>query len=139
MSAAGDISLKQDQSASEHIAWSLNREGSYMGTPLVYGGLLYNCRWNGVLNCYSARDGTRQYQQRLGEGATAFTASPVASDGKIYIASEDGDVYVLKAGPTFQLLARNPMGEVCMATPAISEGMLIIRTQNNLVAISNPR
>ncbi|MFH1575241.1 MAG: PQQ-binding-like beta-propeller repeat protein [Acidobacteriota bacterium] len=139
LNATGDISLQGEQSSGEHVAWSYLRDGSYMGTPLVYGEHLYNCRWNGVLSCYSAGDGTRHYQERLGEGASAFTASPVAAAGKIYITGEDGDVYVIQAGPAFQLLARNSLDEACLATPAISEGNLIFRTQGHLLAISqNP-
>ncbi len=137
LSARGDISLQGEQSSNEHVAWSANRDGSYMATPLVYGDHLYNCRWNGVLSCYQAETGTRLYQQRIGEGMSAFTASPVAADGKLYIAGEDGEVYVVKAGQAYQLLAKNSMGEACMATPAISEGMLIFRTQNHLLAISS--
>jgi outer membrane protein assembly factor BamB len=75
------------------------------------------------------------YQTRLGSGTTGFSASGVAADGKLYYTSEEGDAYVVKAGPQFQLLATNSMGEVCMATPAISEGVLYFRTQAHLVAI----
>ena len=64
----------------------------------------------------------------------AFTASPVASDGKIYLSSEDGDVFVVKAGPKYELLAKNPVGEVMMATPAISDGLVIVRTVSHLYA-----
>jgi len=139
LSATGDISLQGEQSSNEHVAWSQSRDGSYMATPIVYREHLYNCRWNGVLSCYEARSGNRLYQERLGEGMSAFTASPVAADGKIYIAAEDGDVYVIKAGPKYELLAKNSMGEACMATPAISEGSLFFRTQSHLVAISENR
>jgi outer membrane protein assembly factor BamB len=137
LSASGDISLQGEQSYNEYVAWSHSRDGSYMATPLAYGDYLYNCRWNGVLSCYESKTGNRLYQQRLGEGTSGFTASPVAADGKIYISSEDGDVYVVRAGPSYELLAKNSMGEVCMATPAISEGMLLFRTQNHLVAVSS--
>ena len=82
-----------------------------------------------------ARSGDRLYQQRLGEGTSAFTASPVAGDGKIYVASEEGDVYVIQAGPEYRLLARNSMGQVCMTTPAISGGMLLFRTQSQVIAV----
>ncbi len=133
LSATGDISLQENQASNDYVAW-MNKEGAYMATPLVYAGYLYNCRWNGVLCCYDSKSGTRAYQQRLGGGA--FTASPVAGDGKIYIASEDGDVYVVKAGPGYELLAKNSLGEICMATPAISEGVLLVRTQSNLIAIA---
>ncbi|HYK88591.1 MAG TPA: PQQ-binding-like beta-propeller repeat protein [Acidobacteriota bacterium] len=136
LSAAGDISLKEGETSNQFVAWSAPRDGSYMATPLVYGDYLYNCRWNGVLGCYEADSGKRVYQERLGSGTSAFTASPVAGDGKIYFSSEEGDIYVIKAGPTFEVLARNSMGEVCMASPAISEGTIYFRTQSQLVAVS---
>ena len=72
---------------------------------------------------------------RLGEGGSGFTASPVAADGKIYFTSEQGEVYVVRAGAQFELLGMNPLGEVCMATPAISEGVLYFRTQHHLLAV----
>ena len=137
--AVGDISLKGDERSNAHVAWSHHREGGYMQTPLVYGDYLYVCRDNGVLSCYDAKTGARLYQERLGSGRTGFTASPVAADGKIYFTSEDGDIYVVKAGPKYQLLATNPMGEICMATPAVSGGMLLFRTQGHVVAVGQPR
>jgi outer membrane protein assembly factor BamB len=133
--AQGDISLPQGQTASEHIAWSVERGGNYMQTPLVYGELLYTCRDNGVLSVYRARTGERLYQERLGAGSSGFTASPVAADGKVYFTSEEGDVYVVRAGERFELLAKNSLGEVTMATPAISEGRLFFRTRSHLVAV----
>jgi outer membrane protein assembly factor BamB len=132
--AAGDITPKDDKPSAQ-MAWMQSREGAYMQTPLVYDGLLYNCRDNGVLSVYDAKTGERKYQQRLAEGKTGFTASPVAAGGKVYFTSEDGDIYVVKAGPTFELLSKNTMGEVCMATPAISQGVLFFRTRGHLVAI----
>jgi hypothetical protein len=75
------------------------------------------------------------YKERLGSGGDGFTASPVASEGKIYFASEQGTVYVVKPGADFTVLATNQMGEVCMATPAISEGTLFFRTQGHVVAV----
>jgi outer membrane protein assembly factor BamB len=111
------------------------RGGAYLQTPLVYGDYLYSCRVNGVLSCYRARTGERLYQERLGKGGTGFTASPVAGDGKLYFTSEEGDVYVVKAGPEFELLAKNALGEVTMATPAISEGTLYFRTRHHLLAV----
>ena len=70
----------------------------------------------------------------MGEGG-AYTASPVAADGKIYYTSEDGDVFVVRAGPVYELLAKNQIGEVCMASPAISEGRLFIRAEHHVFAI----
>ena len=83
----------------------------------------------------AAKTGEKKYQQRLADGKSAFTSSPVASEGKVYLASEEGHVYVLKAGPTFEVIAENDMGESVLATPAISEGVIIYRTQNNVIAI----
>ena len=81
--------------------------------------------------------GKRAYQQRLGEGTSAFTSSPVAGEGKIYITSEDGDVYIVKAGPKFEVLAQNSLDGVCLATPAISEGIIFFRTQSHLIAVAS--
>lgn len=133
--ATGDVTLKEGESANAHIAWSYPRDGGYMQTPIVYDGLLYVCRDNGVLSVFDARTGERRYQSRLGDGKTGFSASAVAAAGRIYFTSEDGDVYVVKAGPAFELLATNTLGEVAMATPAISEGAMYFRTRSHLVAI----
>ena len=130
----GDLTLKDGKESSEFIAWSKQRGGPYMSTPIVYGELLYSCSIQGVLTAYNAKTGERVYQERLGGTGGAFTASPVASDGKIYLASEDGDVFVVKAGPKYELLAKNPVGEVMMATPAISDGLVIVRTISHLFA-----
>ena len=134
--ATGDISLESDASSNAHIVWSVERGGAYIQTPLAYGDYLYTCRNNGVLSAYDARTGTRLYQQRLGDGRTGFSASSVAGDGKLYFTSEEGSVYVIRAGPEFELLAENQMNEVSMATPAFSEGVLFIRTRSALVAVS---
>jgi outer membrane protein assembly factor BamB len=132
--ASGDLTLKDKQTSSDFIAWSKDRGGPYMPTPIVYGELLYTCSNNGVLTAYNATTGERVYQERIGGSGGAFTASPVASDGKIYLSSEDGDVFVVKAGPKYELLAKNPVGEPMMATPAISDGLLIVRTVSHLFA-----
>ncbi len=134
-SASGDVSLKENETSNAHIAWSVPRDGSYMQTPLVYEDLLYVCKDNGVLAVFDAKIGERRYQARLADGRTGFSASPVASNGRIYFTSEEGDVYVIKAGPAFEQIAVNPLGEVAMATPAISEGVMFFRTRSHLVAV----
>ena len=133
--ATGDISLAEGATSNESIAWSYPRDGGYMCTPLVYRGLVYIVKYNGVLNVYDAKTGEKKFTERLADGKSAFTSSPVASDGKVYLTSEEGHVYVLKASPTFELLADNDMTESVLATPAISEGLLIFRTAGHLVAI----
>jgi outer membrane protein assembly factor BamB len=134
--ATGDITLADGVSSNQGVAWSAARDGGYMCTPLVYRGLVYIVKYNGVLSVYDAKSGERKYQQRLADGKSAFTSSPVASDGKVYLASEEGHVYVFKAGPSFELIAENEMGESVLATPAISEGLLVYRTQGNVVALA---
>ena len=133
--AKGDVTLAGDARSNESIVWSLDRGGAYMPTPLVYQGLLYLCRDNGVLAVFRARTGEKLYQERLGAGSGGFTASLVAADGKVYVSSEDGDVYVVKAGESYELLARNPMGEVVMSTPAIADGTLFFRTRSRVLAV----
>ena len=135
--ASADISLSEGASSNAGIAWSKRRGGGYMQTPLVYGDYLYVCRDNGILVCYEATTGKEVYNERLGTGRTGFTASAVAGDGKLFFTSEEGDIYVVKAGAKFEILAKNEMGEVCMATPAISEGVLFFHTQGHIVAIGS--
>jgi outer membrane protein assembly factor BamB len=132
--ATGDITPKAGQTQNEFIAWSVNRGGPYIPTPVIYKDQLYVLGINGVLTAYDVRTGQRVYQQRVGPGGS-FSASPVAADGKLYLTSEDGDVFVVKAGATYELLATNAVGEVVMATPAISGGMVIVRGVKQVIAI----
>jgi outer membrane protein assembly factor BamB len=133
--ATGDISLANNATSNDHVVWSTPRDGSYMCTPLVYRGMLYIMKHNGVLNAFDARTGERRYQQRLAGATSAFTASPVASDEKVYFASEDGQVFVAKAGPVWEQVAMNEMGDSVLATPALSEGTLLLRTERHVIAI----
>jgi outer membrane protein assembly factor BamB len=134
--AKGDISLAGEETKSPSIAWSTKRGGPYIPTPVIYGSHLYVCLNNGVLAAYDVKTGERAYQERLGGKGGAFSASPVAGDGKIYLASEDGDVFVVKAGASYELLATNPVGEVLMASPAISDGVLYVRGLKHLFAFA---
>jgi len=133
--AAGDITLPADESSSRAVAWSKQQRGSYMPTPLIYGGYVYVLNNDGVFACYALQDGKEIYRERIPDAGSGFSASPVASDGKIYLSNEDGDMIVVKAGPTFEILGRNDMADPVMATPAISGGMLLIRSQHALWAI----
>lgn len=132
--SAGDVSLKPGEQKNGSVVWSKTRGGPYMPTPLAMDGLLYVCQNNGVLAAYQTATGERVYQSRVTPKTSAHSASPVAGGGRLYFASEDGDVFVVKAGPTFELLASNPVGEVIMATPAIAGDRLFVRTQNHLMA-----
>lgn len=132
-SAEGNVPI--DAAASDHMVWSQRGGGNYMQTPVVYGDELYCCRDMGILSCFDARTGERHYRKRI-EGGVGFTSSGVAGDGKLYFASEPGDIFVLEAGTEFKRLAINEMGEICMATPAISGGTLFIRGRHHLFAIA---
>jgi len=130
--AQGDITLAPDSTKSKYIAWSIKRGGAYMQTPLLYGKYLYNLQINGLLTCFDALTGEVKYKENLKE---AFSASGIAADGKLYFCSEEGNVHVIKAGPEFQLLAKNSLKDLCMATPAISGNTLFFRTQHFLIAV----
>ena len=132
--AKGDITPPEDSGKNESVIWSTRKGGSYMSTPVVYGDHLYLGNTNGVLRCFNAKTGEKVYEQRLGSGAAIYS-SLVAADGKIICASENGSVYVVKAGAEFELLAKNDMGEPLFATPAIADGVLYLRTTKRLVAI----
>jgi len=117
--------------------WQLERGSPYTTTPIVYDDLLYVVTDNGILSAYQVADGTRVYQTRLSPAARSFSASPVAAAGRLYFTSEDGQVIVIRAGRTFQVLATNDMNDVCMATPALSGDLLLIRTKTMLYALRN--
>ncbi|MHB0961284.1 MAG: outer membrane protein assembly factor BamB family protein [Pirellulaceae bacterium] len=134
--AVGDISLEEGQTSSEYVAWRQPQAGPYNPSPIVYGDYLYVLYDRGLLACYNAQTGAEVYgKRRLSPDASAFTASPWASDGKIFCLSEDGDTFVVRAGPEFELLEKNSVGELCMATPAIIHDGLVLRTESHLLRI----
>jgi outer membrane protein assembly factor BamB len=131
--ARGDVSLKEGAEKNQFVAWRTSKGSPYTTTPIVYGDYFYVCADNGVFSAYHAKTGEMIYQERL---PSSFSASPVAGDGKLFAPSEDGDVYVVKAGTKFELLATNPMGEALMATPAIVGEIILLRGQRHLFAIT---
>lgn len=133
-SASGDITLKENETTNQGVVWSQPRGGSYMHTMLLYRNLLYNVNWNGAINCIDPLTGKEVYNAKLG-GAKSFIASPVASDGRIYIVDEEGTVYIIRDGSSFNLLAEIPMNDICMTAPAITGGMIYFRTQHHLIAV----
>jgi outer membrane protein assembly factor BamB len=131
--AEGDITLESGKTESKHVAWCQRFAGPYHPTPVVYGDYLYVLYDRGFLACYETRTGKEVYaKRRLGGGASAFTASPVAYNGKVFCTSEDGDTFVVQAGKDFKVLGRNRLGEMCMASPALAGGNLFLRTQTKL-------
>jgi len=133
--STGDLTLQSGKESSDAVAWSKQRGGVYLPSPIVYGEHLYTVGNNGILTAYDAKTGNRVYQQRVGDGGS-FTASPVAADGRLYISSEDGDVYVVKAGAQYELLAKNKVGEAILATPALTDGVILVRGERHLFAIT---
>lgn len=118
----------------ESLVWLADR-GNYMQTPLVAGDRIYSCRDNGILFCRDAKTGEQIYAERLGGSPTGYTASLVACGDKLYATAENGEIHVIPLGDEFEELAINDMEEECMATPAISEGVLYIRGRHYLTAI----
>jgi outer membrane protein assembly factor BamB len=134
--ASGDITLKEGQTSNDFIVWSQQNLGTYATSTLVYGDYYYTLLDRGMLLCHDAKTGKEIYgRQRVTLETTGFTASPWAYNGKIFALSEDGDTFVMQAGPEFKVLGKNSLGELALATPAIANGSLIIRTASHLYRI----
>lgn len=131
--AEGNITLKEGETSNNFIKWSHPRGGSYMMTLLLYHNRLYNMNWNGAINCIDPLTGNEIYSAKLGK-SKSFIASPVASDGKIFIIDEEGTVYIIKDGDTFTQLAEIPLNDISLTAPAITDGMIFFRTQKWLIA-----
>jgi len=122
---SGEISKTQ-------VVWRVPTGGPYISSLVYYDGLIYMATELGIVTCIDAKTGELVWRERLGG---FYSASPVAGDGKIYLVSETGETLVLRAGRKPEVLARNGLGEQCIASPAISNGQLFIRTDRNLIAI----
>ena len=136
--ARGDITLPEKATSGGPVVWTREGAGSYMPTPVIHDGRIYVIKNQGILTCWDLKTGEQLYEQRLPGVTSGFSASPVVADGKLYLSSEDGDVFVVRAGPKFELVATNPMGQPLMATPAIAGGLLIIRGERDLFAVGTP-
>ncbi len=132
--ATGDITLKNNETSNSFIQWSIPRGGSYMHTMLLYRNHLYNVGWNGSVVCIDPLTGKEIYNAKLGK-TKSFIASPVASDGKIYIVDEEGTVYIIRDGDTFNLIAEIPLNDLSLTAPSITDGMIYFRTQKYLIAV----
>jgi len=134
--AKGDITLPKGQASSDFIAWYYPQAGPYNPTPLVYGDIYYTLLDRGFFTAHDAKTGKEVYgKQRIDAAAGAFTSSPWAYNGKIFLLSEDGDTFVIQAGREYKLIGKNTLDEMCMATPAIARTSLIIRTASKLYRI----
>jgi outer membrane protein assembly factor BamB len=134
--AQGDISLEGSETQNEFIAWCQKKAGPYNPTPVLYDGRLYVLYDQGFMACFDALTGEEIYgKQRIAAAASAFTSSLWAYDDQVFCQSEDGDTFVIRAGDKFEILRTNSLNELCMATPAIVEDGLIIRTEEHLLRI----
>jgi outer membrane protein assembly factor BamB len=131
----GDLTLPKGERSSPAVAWSHNRGGTYIPTPILYRGFFHTCNNNGVLTTYRATTGESLSTLRLNNAGISVSASPVAADGRLYMFSEDGQAYVLASGPEPVLLGSYPMGETVMSTPAISGGLMVVRTLGHVVGL----
>ena len=132
--ARGDITPENSATTPKGMSWWQSKGGSYMPTPLVLGDKLFLAGDNGVITVFDAHTGKELRKDRLANAGT-FSASIVAAQDRFYFVNEDGDMFVFKLGQTLEQLARNSMHEVCLATPAISDGKLLIRARNHLYCL----
>jgi len=131
--AAGDISLRAGETQSQFIAWSSTQISSYQPSPIIVGDYYYTLLDRGFLTCHDARTGREIYgRQRISAESSGFSASPWSYNGRIFALSEDGDTFVIQAGPEFKILGKNSLDEMSMATPALANGSLILRTASTL-------
>lgn len=134
---SGDISLDPDNPADHpYIAWFQPLLGTYVTSALVYRGVYYTLLDRGLLLAHDARTGREIYGRRRLRPGSGFTASPWAYNDRVFVLSEDGDTYVVRAGPEFEILGTNPLDEMTLATPAVAGGKLIVRTQSKLYCFS---
>jgi outer membrane protein assembly factor BamB len=133
--ATGDISLKAGETSNEFVAWYQPRAGAYTSSPLAFGGRVYVVNDNGVLQVFEAKTGHEIYKVRVGGVGNTFSASPWTCGGMVFFLSEEGDTFVVKPGDTYEEVAKNSLGELAFASPAVTRDGLFIRTQSKLYRI----
>jgi outer membrane protein assembly factor BamB len=139
-SGEGTLAIRLDGSTgdltSSHVVWKSKRGSPFVPSPVSYDGLFYLVDDKGYATCLKAATGRQVWKERMGK---AFQASLVAGDGKIYFPNVEGGVTVVKAGPRFQILAKNELGEMLVASPAIANGEIFLRGEKHLFCISKRR
>jgi outer membrane protein assembly factor BamB len=134
--AAGDISLKGDERSNAFVVWSHPTLGPAYPSPLVVGDQYYTLMDRGFITSNDPKTGKEIYgRQRIAVDSGTFSASPWSYNGKIFAVSEDGDTFVMQAGPELKVLGRNSLGEMTLASPAVANGSLIMRTATKLYRI----
>lgn len=129
------IRLKGNRQRPERL-WISKNPGPVEPSLLFYQGFVYAWMDNGVLTCLDGKDGSEKYRQRLGGNCNS---SPIASNGRIYLSNNEGKTFVVTAGPDFELLATNDLGERITASPAISRNNILYRTDSHLYLIGDNR
>ena len=119
-----------------NMLWINKKAAAYLPSPVLYKGLVYIAGDRGINTCLDAAKGTVVWKKRLGD---QYYASPVAGDGKVYFPSKEGIVFVVKAGPQYEVLAKNDMGEGIVASLAISDGQIFLRGEKHLFCIGTPK
>lgn len=138
--ATGDISLKGDETSNAYIAWVMKTGAAYQPSPVVVGDTLYTLFDRGFFTAHDVRTAKEIYpRQRISTDTAAYTASPWSYNGKIFALNEDGDTFVIQAGPDYKVLGKNSLGEMTLASPAVANGSLFIRTVSNLYRISKAK
>lgn len=131
------ITLGGTGDLAEKVAWKYEKGTAYVPSPILYGDYLYLTTDRGILTCLDAKTGKVKYEGGRVPIPATFTASPVAVDGKLLLTSEDGDTFIVKAGPVHEIIGTNTVGEPVYASPAIADGRIFIRAERNLYAIGN--
>lgn len=127
----GDGNLK----GTPYVVWKYNKGTAYVPSPILYGDYLYLMTDSGIITCLEARTGEVKYEGGRVPVPATFTSSPVAFDDKILLTSEDGDTFVIKAGPAYEVIRTNSLGEPVYASIAIGAGKLFIRGSKHLYCI----
>jgi outer membrane protein assembly factor BamB len=117
-----------------HVRWHVPTGAPYVSSLVHYEGLIYTSNEGGIITCLDAATGERVWQERAGG---VFTASPIAGDGRVYFVSETGETVVLRAGRTFEVLARNRLDVHFVASPIAIDGTIILRGDNTLIAVGS--
>ena len=126
-----------DLTGTPNVPWKYEKGTAYVPSPILYGDYLYLTTDRGILTAIDAKTGEVKYEGGRIPIPATFTASPVAFEGKILMTSEDGDTFIVKAGPKHEILGTNSLGEAVYASPAIADGRIFIRAEKNLYAIGN--
>ena len=124
-----------DVTGTSQLVWSYNKGTAYVPSPILYGDYIYLMTDRGLLTCLDAKSGKMEYEGARVPKPTTFLASPVAYEGKILLTSEEGETFILKAGPKHEVLRSNSVGEPVYASPAIANGNIFIRGERHLFAI----